>query len=130
MRRRLTPTSLQDLAPKKRVILTVNLDQTPEKAIPLIQAFLRIPDNLAASAHLRPEVMRRVKATREETIARIRKTEDNSKAEERKTEADKQKKDERDRKLKAMNPNEQRKFLAKEREKDNKRSQGKRTIKA
>lgn len=74
--------------------------------------------------------MRRIKQTREEQIAKIRKLDDDEKAEERKLLGDKAKREARDQKLSRMSADEQRKFLEKERERDSKRSQKRKTVKA
>lgn len=120
---------LDDLAAKKRVSLSLRMTKDPQNARQIVQTYLRMPDQLVTKAHFRSEVTRRVRTTREETANKIRKSGEEAKAEERKLEADKAKKEERDRKLKGMKPDEQRKFLDREREKESKKRQSKRTIK-
>jgi len=128
----ITPTnegSLDDLVSKKR--LQLNLLVGNESASkPILSAFLRLPDHLVSGAHFRAEVLRRVKATRDEETKKIRKLDELEKAEGRKTNSDKAKKEEREKKLKGMSADEQRKFLDKERDKDQRKAMGRRTIKA
>jgi len=97
---------------------------------PLLAAFLRFPDHLVNSAHFRTEVLRRVKTTRDEEAKKIRKLDELEKAEGRKNTSDKAKKDEREKRLKGMSAEEQRKFLEKERERDQKKSMARRSMKA
>ena len=82
------------------------------------------------AGHFRPEVQRRLKATRDAEIAKVKKLDDEEKAEARKTSADKKKKEERDKLLKGMNADQQRKFLEKEREKERRKGEKRRTMKA
>jgi hypothetical protein len=98
------------------------------KSLPLFVQFLRLPDVLVSKAHFRPEVLRKVKQTREDEIRRIKKIDEDEKAEERKTKGDKEKKEKRDAMLNNMSSDEQRKFLEKEREKEARRSQKKKTL--
>ena len=125
---------LNETIPRKRVTLTLKLPSSNSQSayttsIPLFNYFLRVPDQLASSAHFRPEVLRRIKATRDEEIRKLRKQEDEEKAEERKLEADRKKKTERDAKLKGLSAEEQRKYLDKEREKEQRKQQKKMTKK-
>lgn len=125
--------SLNELIPKKRLSLNFRLrdaSNTSPSSLPLFAAFLRLPDHLVNTAHFRPEVMRRVKTTREEETKKLRKVDDEEKAEERKLAQDKAKKDLRDKKLKGLSADEQRKFLEKEREKQNRKATGRKTMKA
>lgn len=74
--------------------------------------------------------MRRVRATREEQIKLIKKVDDGEKAEERRLKVEKDKRAERETRLKAMKPEEQKKFLEKERTTEMRKGQKKRTMKA
>lgn len=127
---------LDETVPKKRMSLTVRLPsgtnstESYAATLPLFSYFLRLPDFLVSNAHYRPEVMRRIKTTREEEIARIRKIDEDERAEERKAKQDKRKKEEREQALKGMSSEEQKKFLEKEREKEQRRGMKKRTMKA
>ena len=118
--------------PKKRMSLVTKLGN-PEKdassTLPLFQAFLRLPDQLVNKGHFRAEVMRRVKATREEESKKIRKLEDEQKGEERREKSAKQKNEEREKKLKGLSADEQKRFLEKEREKNQRKRMGKQTMK-
>ncbi|KAH7063152.1 hypothetical protein B0J12DRAFT_641608 [Macrophomina phaseolina] len=126
------PKKLDDIVSRKRVSLSFALpsDDKYDHILPLFQYFLRMPDQLVNVAHFRPEALRRVKQTREEEIRKIKKVDEEERAEERKLEADKAKKAERERKLKNLSADEQRKYLEKEREKDLRRSQRKRVMRA
>jgi hypothetical protein len=96
----------------------------------LFTYFLRLPDILVKQAHFRPEVMKRVRATREEEIKKIKKISEEEEAEARKEKADREKKEKRDATLKGLSAEEQRKFLEKEREKELRKSQKRRTMRA
>lgn len=89
-----------------------------EKAVPLFEYFLRLPDQLVQGAHFRPEVMRKVKQTREEQIKRLQKADEDEKAEERAFEREKAKKMKRDLELKGLDAKAQKKYLEKEKEKE------------
>lgn len=98
--------------------------------MPVFASFLRLPDFLVATAHFRPEVMRRVRTTRDEEVRKLRKIDEEAQAEERRAKSDKDKKDKRDAQLKGMTADEQRKFLDKERQVELRRGQKRRTQKA
>jgi hypothetical protein len=93
--------------------------------MPLWAYFLRLTDKLVANAHYRPEVLRKIKATREAEIRRISKIAEDEEAEKRKLAMDKEKKDKREDMIRKMTPAEQKKFLDKERERDLKKQQKK-----
>ena len=84
-------------------------------------------DQLVESAHFRPEVMRKVRATREEAVKRIQKVEEDEKNEERAVDREKAKKLKRDLALKGLDAKAQKKFLEKEREKELRKGQKKAT---
>jgi hypothetical protein len=98
--------------------------------LPLFEYFLRLPDTLVQSAHFRPEVMRKVRATREDAIKRLQKADEEEKAEERSLEREKAKKVKRDLALKGLDAKQQKKFLEKEKEREMKKNQKKQTTKA
>ena len=83
-----------------------------------------------SAARLRPEVMRRVRATRDEEQRKLRRADEETQAEERRTKSDKDKKDKRDAQLKGLSADEQRKFLDKERQTEVRRSQKRKTQRA
>lgn len=89
-----------------------------------------MPDNLVSTGHFRPEVMRRVRTTRDDETKKIKKQLELEQADERKLDADKKKKEERDRKMRGMNADEQRKFLEREKEKSMRKGMGRKTMKA
>jgi hypothetical protein len=96
--------------------------------LPIFTYFLRLPDYLVQHAHFRPEAIRKIRQIREDEIKRIKKADDDEKAEERKLKGDKEKKEKRDTLLNALSGEEQKKFLDREREKDLRRSQKKRSM--
>ncbi|RYN26098.1 hypothetical protein AA0113_g3045 [Alternaria arborescens] len=124
------PRTLDETKPKKRLSLSLKFASDYATTLPIFQYFLRLPDQLASSAHFRPEALRRIKQTRDEQIAKIKKADDEEKAEERKLAADKLKKEQRDAKLGRLSADEQRKFLEKEREKNARKGMKRSTVKA
>ncbi|EON65593.1 hypothetical protein W97_04831 [Coniosporium apollinis CBS 100218] len=128
------PKKLDETVPKKRITLSLHLPSSStasayDSTLPLFHYFLRMPDQLAAHAHFRPEAMRKVRATREEEIRKIRRVDEDEKAEERKLKSDKERKEKRDQLLKGMSAKEQEKYLAKERAKTQRKSEKARTMK-
>jgi len=99
------------------------------KVLPLFEYFIHLADILVQSAHFRPEVMRKVKATRENAIKQLQKVGEDEKAKERALELEKAKKTKRDNELKALDAKAQKKYLEKEKEKEMKRTQKKMTQK-
>ncbi|KAK0284675.1 hypothetical protein LTR35_005588 [Friedmanniomyces endolithicus] len=121
------PKKLNDTIPKKRVSLSMRLNHSAPSTS-LFAIFLRLPDHLVSTAHFRPEAMRKIKATREDEMRKIRKVDEDEKSEERRNQSEKMKKEERDRKLGNLSDVEQKKFLEKEREKDLRKSQKKKSV--
>ena len=97
---------------------------------PIFAHFLRLPDTLASSAHFRPEVQRKIRATREAEMSKLKRVDEEEKADERKAEVDKKKKELRDSRLKGMSAEDQRKFLDREREKGTRKQERKMSRKA
>ncbi|KAI5289612.1 hypothetical protein KEM52_000710 [Ascosphaera acerosa] len=129
------PTKLEETKPRKRISLSVNLPSGSGAAayatsLPLIKYFLELPDRLVAHAHFRQEAMRKVRAVREEEIRKLKRAEEDKLAEERKLAAERVKKEERQRMLRGMTAEEQRKFLEKEREKESRKGQRRRMMRA
>lgn len=119
---------MDETIPKKRIYLSLRLPAGDYNVFqPIFAYFLRITDQLVESAHFRPEVLRKVKATREEAVKRIQKVEEEEKNEDRALEREKAKKLKRDLALKGLDAKAQKKFLEKEREKDLRRGQKKAT---
>jgi hypothetical protein len=116
------PTTLDETVPKKRLHLSMKLGDY-ESTLPLFQAFLRLPDHLAQSAHFRPEVVRKINATRQGEIKKLQKVSEAEAEEERKLTTEKLKKEERERKLKGLSAEEQRKFLEKEKNREQKKNE-------
>lgn len=100
------------------------------KVIPLFQYFVRLTDLLVQGAHFRPEVLRKVRTTRDDMIRKLQKADEDEKAEERNLEREKAKKLKRDLELKALDAKGQKKYLEKEKEREMKKSQKKMTSRA
>jgi Skp family chaperone for outer membrane proteins len=79
--------------------------------------FLHLPDALAATAHFRPEALRKIRQTRDEQAARLQRAARDEVAEARAQKRDREKKERRDALLKSLSAEEQRKRLEREREK-------------
>ncbi|KAL1954959.1 hypothetical protein VTO42DRAFT_417 [Malbranchea cinnamomea] len=131
----LKPTKINETTPGKRVILTLrvpssNSSSAYQPTLPVFEAFLRLTDRLVSTAHFRPEVLRKLRATREEEIRKLKRADEEDKAEERKLAAEKLKKEERERLLRSMSAEEQRKYLEKERAREAKREAKKYTRRA
>ena len=125
------PASLDDTVPKKRIQLSLKLPASEfyEACLPLFQAVIRLPDHLVSAAHFRPEVIRKITATRDAEIKKLKKVSDEEAEEERRKASEKLKKEERDRKMKGMSAEEQRKFVEKEAERSRKKQEKKMTRK-
>jgi hypothetical protein len=124
------PTNLNETAQKKRLQLALNLPSSEEHylhTLPLFALFLRLPDFLVSNAKLRPEVLRKINATRDQEKSKLKKISDKEAEEERLRQLDKMKKEERERKMKGMSAEEQRKFLDRENEKQRKKNEKKMT---
>ncbi|KAI0023210.1 DUF1682 domain protein [Xylariomycetidae sp. FL0641] len=126
------PTKMDETVPRKRLFLRYKLPSSDnyDDILPLFSYFLRMTDHLVASAHFRPEVMRKVKSVREENIKQIQKLAEEEKAEERALERDKAKKAKRDAELNALNAKAQKKYLEKEKEKEMRKASRKQTVRA
>ncbi|KAH6668970.1 putative UPF0674 endoplasmic reticulum membrane protein [Halenospora varia] len=123
------PLKLDDTIPKKRIHLSYRIPSSGDysKLLPIFEYFIRVTDILVQSAHFRPEVLRKVKATRDEQIKRLQKADDDEKAEERQLEREKAKKMKRDLELKGLDAKAQKKYLEKEKEREMKKMQKKQT---
>ncbi|ESZ93232.1 putative UPF0674 endoplasmic reticulum membrane protein [Sclerotinia borealis F-4128] len=123
------PLKLDDTVPKKRIYLSMKLPSGDDysQVLPMFEHFLRITDQLASGAHFRPEVMRKVRMTREDTIKRLQKVDEDERAEERAIEREKSKKLKRDLELKGLDAKAQKKYLEKEKEKEMRKAQKKQT---
>lgn len=117
------PVVLSETAPKKRIILEFTIPSSstsPELIQRLMTVFIRIVDHLVASAHFRPEALRKIKATRGEETRKLKRIIDEEGKEERDAKRVEEKKSEREIRLRNMSAAEQKKFLDKEREKERK----------
>lgn len=126
------PKTLDDASPRKRLFLRYRLpsDDDYGTLVPLLALFVRMPDRLVQAAHFRPEVMKKVRATREAMTALIKKADQEERNEERVYEKEKSRKAKRDAELKGLDAKAQKKYLEKEREKELRRSQKKMTMRA
>lgn len=97
------------------------------KVLPIFQYFIRLTDTLVQGAHFRPEVLRKVKTTRDDMIKKLQKAVEDEKVEERGLEREKAKKLKRDLELKALDAKGQKKYLEKETIREMKKSQKKQT---
>ncbi|KAG5917061.1 hypothetical protein E4U42_007394 [Claviceps africana] len=126
------PAKLDDTTPRKRLFLKYRLpsggDDNYGDVIPIFEHLLRLPDFLVQHARFRPEVLRKVRATREAMIAQIKKMADEEKSEDRQWEKERAKKAKRDAELKGLDAKAQKKYLEKEKEKELRRSQKKLTM--
>lgn len=124
------PTTLDEAKPRKRLQLCFRLpsDKDYVKVLPLFHTFVRFTDHLAANAHFRPEVGKKIKQLRETESSKLKKVAEKEAEEERTKQMEKLKKEERDRKLNAMTSEEQRKFLDKEAEKNRRKATKKQTM--
>jgi hypothetical protein len=123
---------LDETIPKKRIYLSMKLPPSGDysNVLPLFEYFVRLPDTLVQSAHFRPEVMRKVRTTREDAIRRLQKADEEEKAEERAIEREKAKKLKRDLELKSLSAAEQKKYLEREKKQEIKKRQKKLTQRA
>jgi hypothetical protein len=129
----LTNIRIDETTPKKRLYFSIRLPSSAagyENTLPLFEQVLRMPDQLAQSAHFRPEVMRKVKATREDMVRKLQKADEEERAEERALERDKAKKMKRDLELKGLDAKAQKKYLEKEKEKELRKQTKKQTTRA
>ncbi|KAK8022189.1 hypothetical protein PG993_012956 [Apiospora rasikravindrae] len=126
------PTKIDETTPRKRMYLKYRLpsDNNYDMLTPLFNVFLRFPDHLAASAHFRAEVLRKVRSVRDELVKTIQKNDEENKAEERALERDKARKAKRDAELSSMDAKTQKKFLEKEREKQMRKQSKRQTMRA
>ncbi|KAL9610462.1 MAG: hypothetical protein Q9167_004835 [Letrouitia subvulpina] len=134
------PNKLADLevsnASRKRIYLSLSLPPKSthpsayKTTLPLFTHFLRLADTLVSHAHFRPEVTKKIKATREEEVKKLRVKDESEKADERRLESEKRKKGERDARVKGLSAEEQRKFLEREREREIRKGEKKMSRKA
>ena len=120
---------LEETVPKKRIYLSMRLPSSGDytNILPLFEYFIRLTDTLVQGAHFRPEVLRKVRTTREDTIRKLQKADEEEKAEERNLEREKAKKLKRDLELKGLDAKGQKKYLEKEKEKELRKNQKKMT---
>lgn len=124
------PTTIEETVPRKRIFLRYRLPSSNnyDDLLPLFTAFMRLPDHLAATAHFRAEVLRKVKSVREETMKQIQKVAEDEKAEERALERDRARKAKREAELSVLDAKAQKKYLDKEKEKQMRKASKKQTM--
>jgi hypothetical protein len=123
---------LDETTPRKRIFIKYRLpsDNNYEPLVPIFKYFMRMSDHLVQAAHIRAEVLRKVKTTRDDIIKQIKKASESEKAEERTLEREKAKKAKRDQELSALDAKAQKKYLEKEREKEMRKGMKRQTARA
>ncbi|KAK9369381.1 hypothetical protein V1509DRAFT_620621 [Lipomyces kononenkoae] len=114
------PKTVEEYVPTKRALLSVKIANTPEQeraTTQLLNAFLNTIDFAVAKAHWRPEVARKLKATRDDEIRKLKKIAEEEKAEELAKQRAKEKKEQKQVAGK-LTAEEQRRAQTKEREKE------------
>jgi hypothetical protein len=121
------PKSMEETVPRKRLFLKYQLPSGDkfDNFVPIFSHFLRLPDTLAQSAHFRPEVTKKLRATRDVMVSQLKKAEEEEKSEERLQEKERVKKAKRDADLKALDAKAQKKYLEKEQQKEQRKAQKK-----
>ncbi|KAH7023565.1 hypothetical protein EDB80DRAFT_697940 [Ilyonectria destructans] len=124
------PATIEETTPRKRLFLKYRLPSGSDydALLPLFTYFLQVPDFLVKAAHFRPEVLKKVRNTREGMISEIKKATEDERNEERLVEKEKARKAKRDAELKGLDAKAQKKYLDKEREKEMRKSQKKSTM--
>lgn len=119
------PVKVEDAAPKKRIYLSLKIPSSDDYTcvLPLFEYFLSLVDKLVQQAQFRPEVLRKVKTTREDVLRKLKLSQEEEKAEQRNLEREKAKKLKRDNELKALDSKAQKKYLEKEKEKEIRKNQ-------
>lgn len=123
---------IDQTVPRKRLYLRYRLPSSNsyESLTPLLSYFVRLSDHLAASAHFRAEIVRKLRVVRDDLIKHIQKHAEEEKAEERALERDKAKKAKRDAALNALDAKAQKRFLEKEKEKELRKASKKQTVRS
>ena len=113
------PEKVEETVPKKRIFLSVYLPgSSPDTSLAIQRyAVSKLPDMLTTAARFRPEVLRKIKTTRDEEKKLLTRVVDEEAREERSIKREREKKEKRDAALRNMTAEEQRKALEKEREK-------------
>ncbi len=126
----ISSSRLDEAAPRKRLYLRYRLPSSNsyENLTPLLSYFIRLSDHLAAAAHFRPEVLRKLRHVRDDLTKQIQKQAEEEKAEERAQERDKAKKAKRDAELNALDAKAQKRYLEKEKEKEIRKASKKQTV--
>jgi hypothetical protein len=126
------PTSLQELVPRRKIIISTNLTTNKnnlKQLSQILEAVFNLIDKLASKdITFKQDALKKVVRTRELEVAKIQKVIDEMKQEELAEEKSKQKKLERE-KLKSLSPEEQAKLEKKAMEKSRKKQQKKQRVK-
>lgn len=125
-----SPKKLEDTTPRKRIMVKYTMPSSGnyDNMVPLLEYFMRIPDLLAEKAHFRPEVLRKLRTPRDAKINQIKKADEEERADDRLAEKERLKKAKRDADLKGLDAKAQKKYLEKEQQKEQRRSQKKMTM--
>lgn len=123
------PTKIEDTLPRPRLILSLNFpksNEDVEASIELIQASINFIDDSVTKTHVRPEVFKKIKATRETELKKVQKALDEIKAEELAKKKAEEKRTQRN-KISKLSPAEQKRIEQKEREKEMRKLRHKQT---
>ncbi|KAK9337736.1 hypothetical protein V1521DRAFT_432959 [Lipomyces starkeyi] len=126
------PKTVEEYVPTKRALLSIKIAKTPaeeQSTAQLLNAFLNTVDVAVAKAHWRPEVSRKLRATRDDEIRKLKKAADDEKAEELAKQRAKEKREQKQ-EIAKLTAEEQRKAQVKEREKELRRMRSKQVRKA
>lgn len=121
------PEKVEDIVSVPRLVLSLNFPKNAEEAqtsAALLQAAIGLVDIAASKQKLRPETLKKLKATRDAEIKKIVKLEDEKRAEELADKKAKEKREERNR-ISKLSPAEQRKIEEKERQKEQRKLRSK-----
>lgn len=126
------PKTLDETKPSKRILLKYRLPGNNDyNALNrLFNYTLHLPDFLVQHGSFRPEVLRKVRATRDNMSKELRKAAKEEKNEERILEREKAKKAKRDAELAALDAKAQKKYLEKEQTKEMRKAQKKQVTRA
>lgn len=124
------PSTLNDTTPRKRIYLKYHLPSSDnyDNFAPLLSYAVRLPDAIVDGPRLRPEVLKKLRASRDAKISQIKKAIEEEKAEERAADREKAKKAKRDGELQGLSAKAQKKYLEKEAAKEQRRAQKKMAI--
>ncbi|KAK9457212.1 hypothetical protein V1511DRAFT_156372 [Dipodascopsis uninucleata] len=123
------PKTAEEYKSSKRALIALKAASTPEEEAAskdILNAALNTIDVAVAKAYWRPEVSRKIKATRDDEIRKLKRQAEEEKAEEVAKQRAKEKKEQKQ-SMSKLSAEEQKKFQQKEREKELRRMQKKQT---